>query len=112
MNCKFTTGMILTHKQTQLPRICQHTFVSNSLLNREWEEVLILEIRFYRVGGGTRIAGFLLAVMTALLLFVGTAPIAFIRESMQLPLLVESAEAQIRGHSGCSRRCFDICTGP
>ena len=35
--------------------------------------------RFYRVGGGTRIAGFLLAVATAVLLFIGTGPIAYIR---------------------------------
>jgi hypothetical protein len=34
---------------------------------------------FYRVGGGTRIAGFLLAVATAILLFVGTGPIVFLR---------------------------------
>ncbi|KAG6917412.1 hypothetical protein DXG01_002681 [Tephrocybe rancida] len=33
---------------------------------------------FYRVGGTTRIAGFLLAVMTAVLLVIGTAPIAYI----------------------------------
>ena len=36
--------------------------------------------RFYRVGGGTRFAGFLLAIATALLLLIGTAPIGFIRE--------------------------------
>lgn len=35
---------------------------------------------FYRVGGTTRIAGFLLAMSTALLLFIGTGPIAYIRE--------------------------------
>ncbi|KAF5375834.1 hypothetical protein D9615_008236 [Tricholomella constricta] len=33
---------------------------------------------FYRVGGNTRIAGFLLAIMTGVLLVIGTAPIAFI----------------------------------
>jgi SulP family sulfate permease len=36
--------------------------------------------RFYRVGGGNRIAGFLLAVATAGLLVVGAGPIAFLRE--------------------------------
>ena len=35
---------------------------------------------FYRVGGGTRIAGFLLAVATTALLLVGTGPIAYIRK--------------------------------
>ena len=36
--------------------------------------------RFYRVGGGNRIAGFLLAIATAGLLVVGAGPIAFLRE--------------------------------
>ncbi|KAG6815314.1 hypothetical protein H0H93_010263, partial [Arthromyces matolae] len=35
-------------------------------------------LTFYRVGGGTRIAGFLLTIMTVLLLVIGTAPIAYI----------------------------------
>ncbi len=35
---------------------------------------------FYRVGGGERLAGFLLAVATAVVLCVGTAPIAYLRE--------------------------------
>ena len=35
---------------------------------------------FYRVGGGNRIAAFLLAVATAILLVIGTGPIAYIRE--------------------------------
>lgn len=39
------------------------------------------DIRFYRVGGGTRIAGFLLGIMTVLLLWVGTTPLSFIRTS-------------------------------
>jgi sulfate permease, SulP family len=34
---------------------------------------------FYRVGGGTRIAGFLLAVATVILLLIGTGPIAYLR---------------------------------
>ena len=38
--------------------------------------------RFYRVGGDTRISGFLLAGATAVLLFVGTGPIAYIREDL------------------------------
>jgi len=40
----------------------------------------LLYNRFYRVGGGTRLAGCLLAGCTALLLLVGTAPIGYIRE--------------------------------
>ncbi|KAF8882992.1 sulfate transporter family-domain-containing protein [Infundibulicybe gibba] len=40
--------------------------------------VYVNTLLFYRVGGGTRIAGFLLAVATALLLFIGTGPIAYI----------------------------------
>lgn len=35
--------------------------------------------RFYRVGGTTRLSGFMLAGATALLLFIGTGPIAYIR---------------------------------
>lgn len=40
-----------------------------------------LDARFYRVGGGTRVAGFLLAVATTVLLLIGTGPIAYIRKS-------------------------------
>ncbi|KAH0835582.1 sulfate transporter family-domain-containing protein [Lanmaoa asiatica] len=35
-------------------------------------------LRFYRVGGGNRVAGFMLAVATFLLLIIGTWPIAYI----------------------------------
>lgn len=35
---------------------------------------------FYRVGGGIRLAGFLLAVATAVVLCMGTGPIAYLRE--------------------------------
>ncbi|KZP23932.1 hypothetical protein FIBSPDRAFT_736539 [Athelia psychrophila] len=40
--------------------------------------VYVNTLLFYRVGGTTRIAGFLLAMSTALLLFIGTGPIAYI----------------------------------
>ncbi|KAJ7577964.1 sulfate transporter family-domain-containing protein [Mycena floridula] len=40
--------------------------------------VYVNTLLFYRVGGTTRIAGFLLAVATAILLFIGTAPIAYL----------------------------------
>lgn len=43
--------------------------------------------RFYRVGGDSRIAGFLLAAATIALLLIGTGPIAYIREC---PFLVMS----------------------
>jgi SulP family sulfate permease len=42
--------------------------------------VYVNTLLFYRVGGGTRIAGFLLAVATTVLLLVGTGPIAYIRK--------------------------------
>ncbi|KAI0933274.1 hypothetical protein AcV7_004789 [Taiwanofungus camphoratus] len=40
--------------------------------------VYVNTLLFYRVGGTTRISGFLLAGATALLLFIGTGPIAYI----------------------------------
>ncbi|KAF7986880.1 hypothetical protein HWV62_12628 [Athelia sp. TMB] len=40
--------------------------------------VYVNTLLFYRVGGTTRIAGFLLAVATAILLLIGTGPIAYI----------------------------------
>ncbi|KAH9475182.1 hypothetical protein JR316_0012293 [Psilocybe cubensis] len=40
--------------------------------------VYVNTLLFYRVGGDNRISGFLLAVATAILLVIGTAPIAFI----------------------------------
>jgi MFS superfamily sulfate permease-like transporter len=43
--------------------------------------VYVNTLLFYRVGGGTRIAGFLLAVATMVLLLIGAGPIAYIRTS-------------------------------
>ncbi|KAJ3968036.1 sulfate transporter family-domain-containing protein [Lentinula raphanica] len=40
--------------------------------------VYVNTLLFYRVGGSTRVAGFLLAVATTVLLLVGTGPIAYI----------------------------------
>jgi SulP family sulfate permease len=40
--------------------------------------VYVNTLLFYRVGGGNRVAGFMLAVATSLLLIVGTGPIAYI----------------------------------
>ncbi|OJA08461.1 hypothetical protein AZE42_05050 [Rhizopogon vesiculosus] len=47
--------------------------------------VYVNTLLFYRVGGGTRLAGFLLAVATSILLIIGTGPIAYI------PVMVVSA---------------------
>jgi SulP family sulfate permease len=46
--------------------------------------VYVNTLLFYRVGGNTRVAGFLLAGATALLLVIGTGPIAYIRRSFAL----------------------------
>ncbi|OAX35963.1 hypothetical protein K503DRAFT_696020 [Rhizopogon vinicolor AM-OR11-026] len=47
--------------------------------------VYVNTLLFYRVGGGTRLASFLLAVATSILLIIGTGPIAYI------PVMVVSA---------------------
>lgn len=44
----------------------------------------LVEPRFYRVGGTTRISGFILAGATAALLFIGTGPIEFIRKCLRV----------------------------
>ena len=41
--------------------------------------VYVNTLLFYRVGGETRVSGFMLAGTTTLLLLIGTGPIAFIR---------------------------------
>jgi hypothetical protein len=58
----------------------RHAF--DVLIGRPNYLVYVNTLLFYRVGGGTRIAGFLLAVATILLLLVGTGPIAYIRKSL------------------------------
>jgi hypothetical protein len=45
-----------------------------------FEDLMLMWRRFYRVGGDSRVAGFLLAGATTVLLFIGTGPIAYIRE--------------------------------
>lgn len=40
--------------------------------------VYVNTVLFYRVGGGTRLAGFLLACVTVIILMVGTAPIGYL----------------------------------
>ena len=46
--------------------------------------VYINTLLFYRVGGNSRIAGFMLALATTALLFIGTGPIAYIRKLVYL----------------------------
>ncbi|KAJ3551621.1 hypothetical protein NP233_g13047 [Leucocoprinus birnbaumii] len=53
--------------------------------------VYVNTLLFYRVGGDNRIAGFLLAVATAILLFLGTGPIAYI------PVMVVGALIYVLG---------------
>lgn len=51
---------------------------------------------FYRVGGGTRVAGFLLGVATAGIMWAGTGFIAFIRGSFLLPYYLIFLHANVR----------------
>ena len=44
--------------------------------------VYVNTVLFYRVGGGTRLAGFLLAMATVVVLLVGTSPIGYLRECL------------------------------
>ncbi|KAF9443821.1 sulfate anion transporter [Macrolepiota fuliginosa MF-IS2] len=53
--------------------------------------VYVNTLLFYRVGGDNRIAGFLLVIATAILLFVGTGPIAY------LPVVVVGALIYVLG---------------
>jgi hypothetical protein len=53
---------------------------------------------FYRVGGDTRISGFLLAIATAILLVIGTGPIAYLRAFRSQPSRVRVTN----GSSVCS----------
>lgn len=56
--------------------------------------VYVNTLMFYRVGGGSRISGLLLAAGTAILLVVGTGPIGFIREiSYCSPVVLRMREA-------------------
>ncbi|KAJ7471937.1 sulfate transporter family-domain-containing protein [Mycena latifolia] len=63
--------------------------------------VYVNTLLFYRVGGGTRIAGFLLAVATAALLLLGTGPIAFI------PVMVVGALIFVLGIDLCKEALWD-----
>ncbi|KAF7291504.1 Sulfate transporter family protein [Mycena kentingensis (nom. inval.)] len=63
--------------------------------------VYVNTLLFYRVGGGTRIAGFLLAIATAGLLLIGTGPIAYI------PVMVVGALIFVLGIDLCKEALWD-----
>ncbi|KAJ7086439.1 sulfate transporter family-domain-containing protein [Mycena belliarum] len=63
--------------------------------------VYVNTLLFYRVGGGTRIAGLLLAVATTALLLIGTGPIAFI------PVMVVGALIFVLGIDLCKEALWD-----
>ncbi|KAJ7207976.1 sulfate transporter family-domain-containing protein [Mycena pura] len=56
---------------------------------------------FYRVGGGTRVAGLLLAVATMALLLIGTGPVAYI------PVMVVGALIFVLGLDLCKEALWD-----
>lgn len=64
---------------------------------------------FYRVGGDTRIAGFLLAVATTVLLLVGTGPIAYIREWCSGSR--DQPQTDFVNYSGDGGRSLNFCFG-
>ncbi|KAJ7119614.1 sulfate transporter family-domain-containing protein [Mycena epipterygia] len=63
--------------------------------------VYVNTLLFYRVGGGTRVAGFLLAVATTALLLIGTGPIAYI------PVMVVGALIFVLGIDLCKEALWD-----
>lgn len=77
------TCLFVSQCTEQLPRLCQHASVRVALCvpRITANHTLTDDVdSFYRVGGTTRYAGFLLALATLGLLLVGTGPIAYIRE--------------------------------
>ncbi|KAJ6558135.1 sulfate transporter family-domain-containing protein [Mycena capillaripes] len=63
--------------------------------------VYVNTLLFYRVGGGTRVAGFLLAVATTILLLIGTGPIAYI------PVMVVGSLIFVLGIDLCKEALWD-----
>ena len=63
------------------------------------------------MGGGNRIAAVLLAVATAVLLVIGTGPIAYIRKLVYAPNLLSVFNSSFFLHSCNARGCFDLCFG-
>lgn len=64
-------------QQSKLPRIREY-FIVRGFYPISLSK--LMRYRFYRVGGGTRIAGFLLALSTVALLLLGVGPISYIRK--------------------------------
>jgi hypothetical protein len=73
-------SLVIAHtSQTKLSCIREYIIVRRIPIRCGVRWLTCRIIRFYRVGGGNRIAGFLLAVATFILLMIGTGPIAYIR---------------------------------
>ena len=77
--CQVFSALCTSH--TSLLRT---SILTDSILFRPNYLVYVNTLLFYRVGGETRVSGFMLAGATTLLLLVGTSPIAFIRTSLLL----------------------------
>ena len=81
----------LDHDVDTNQELCSHgysNFLAGLLGTTPNYLVYVNTVLFYRVGGGTRLAGFLLAIATAVVLWVGTAPIGYLRESLALGLSI------------------------
>lgn len=82
-------ALSLDHDVDTNQELCSHgysNFLAGLLGTTPNYLVYVNTVLFYRVGGGTRLAGFLLAVATAVVLWMGTAPIGYLRESLALGL--------------------------
>ena len=72
--CRFITATLSSPSDLLIADVWFSFFSPNYL-------VYVNTLLFYRVGGTTRVAGFLLALATFLLLVIGTGPIGYIRKS-------------------------------
>src|SRR3984957_20785170 len=94
-----SAALTLWYMSTHYCKLCCHPFLL-PLLNGTC-------CRFYRVGGGTRMGGFVLALATVVLILVGTQFIAFIRMS-RMPFCALFSTVNVFGSChGCWRA--DIC---
>lgn len=95
---------------------CQ-IILSTSILSCACRVLTLLTIylislpRFYRVGGTTRLSGFMLAGATFAVLLAGTGPIAYIRESSIVSHRYLEPAHNYVGHSGHGCRCTPLCAG-
>ena len=81
----------LDHDVDTNHELCSHgysNFLAGLLGTTPNYLVYVNTVLFYRVGGGTRLAAFLLAMGTAVVLWVGTAPIGYLREYLALTLAI------------------------